>query len=178
MFKTWDDDTTATAVKLWGEGLSATGIARRIGGLTRNAVIGKIHRLGLKRDSTVRITRTKAQNKVVRQRQRQRAPKPATEVRRILTAMATEPLPAERPDDIARVSFAALEAHHCRWPVGEVGQPGFGFCGCKPVDGAPYCTDHVRRAFTGVQPVRIRPPVERYARKLTTAGGKYVLAEV
>lgn len=176
MFRGWDDDTTATAVKLWGEGLSATGIARRIGGLTRNAVIGKLHRLGLKRDGTVKITRTRAQNKVVRQRQR--APKPATEVRRILAAMATEPLPAERPDDIARVSFAALEAHHCRWPVGEVGQPGFGFCGCKRVEGAPYCADHVRRAYAGVQKVRIRPPAERYARRHTPVGGKYVLAEV
>src|ERR1700759_4674987 len=43
----WDDERVATLKKLWLEGLSASQIAKQLGGVTRNAVIGKVHRLGL-----------------------------------------------------------------------------------------------------------------------------------
>jgi len=43
----WTDDRVATLTKLWADGLSASQIAKQLGGVTRNAVIGKVHRLGL-----------------------------------------------------------------------------------------------------------------------------------
>ncbi len=44
---TWTDERVELLKRLWGEGLSASQIAAEIGGVTRNAVIGKVHRLGL-----------------------------------------------------------------------------------------------------------------------------------
>jgi len=176
MGKTWDDDRVELLKKFWREGLSASHIASRIGGVSRNAVIGKVHREGL--PGRASATRRKVYPKAAAPKARKRVPKPAAAIRRILAAMARDPIPAARPDDVARVVFDLLKAHHCRWPVGDPGSPGFGYCGCKKVDGAPYCEDHVRRAFTGLPQVRVRPPLERYARKHTAVGGKYVLAEV
>ncbi len=43
----WNDERVATLRKLWTDGLSASQIAKQLGGVTRNAVIGKVHRLGL-----------------------------------------------------------------------------------------------------------------------------------
>ena len=43
----WTDDRVEILTKLWGEGLSASQIARELGDVTRNAVIGKVHRLGI-----------------------------------------------------------------------------------------------------------------------------------
>ena len=43
----WTDERVETLKKMWGEGQSASQIAKELGGVTRNAVIGKVHRLGL-----------------------------------------------------------------------------------------------------------------------------------
>ena len=53
----WTDDRVEMLKKLWGEGLSASQIAGRLGGVTRNAVIGKVHRLGLSGRATTPRTR-------------------------------------------------------------------------------------------------------------------------
>ena len=47
MYAQWSDERTATLQKLWAEGLSASQIAKQLGGVSRNAVIGKVHRMGL-----------------------------------------------------------------------------------------------------------------------------------
>lgn len=49
-------------------------------------------------------------------------------------------------DDQNHVTFAQLELHHCRWPIGDPRQLDFRFCGCKRVAGKPYCEDHVIKA--------------------------------
>ena len=47
----WTDDRVEVLKKMWGEGKSASQIAKELGGVTRNAVIGKVHRLGLSFDN-------------------------------------------------------------------------------------------------------------------------------
>jgi GcrA cell cycle regulator len=49
-------------------------------------------------------------------------------------------------EDQNQVTFAELEPHHCRWPIGEPRLPDFRFCGCRRVEGKPYCAEHVIRA--------------------------------
>ena len=58
----WTDDRVETLKKMWGEGQSASQIAKELGGVTRNAVIGKVHRLGLSNRATS-STATKAEPK-------------------------------------------------------------------------------------------------------------------
>ncbi len=60
----WTDDRVATLTKMWGEGNSASQIAKEIGGVTRNAVIGKVHRLGLSNRETT--AKSKAAPKAVK----------------------------------------------------------------------------------------------------------------
>lgn len=138
----WTEERIETVKKLWLEGLSARAIAVRLGGITRNAVIGKVTRLGLsgKRSTTPSLAnkrRRKAQQRTSRQKKR-------TSPLRLLMAM---PLPEARPDDIARIKLADiadLEHKHCKYPVGE---PTQGFCGLDRVTGSPYCDGHSRLCF-------------------------------
>ncbi|MGB3245170.1 MAG: GcrA family cell cycle regulator [Sulfitobacter sp.] len=59
----WTDDRVETLKKMWGEGQSASQIAKELGGVTRNAVIGKVHRLGLSNRATTGGTAAKAEPK-------------------------------------------------------------------------------------------------------------------
>ena len=136
----WHDETKVDlARKLFAEGKSA-GAAAAIIGITRNAMIGKWHRMGLlrgyKRPRYIEERRTRGPQ--IKPTKPQRA-KPK------LPPLSVEELPPPAITDIARVSLMDLERFHCRWPVGE---PTAGFCGCKPIEGLPYCEPHARRAYT------------------------------
>jgi GcrA cell cycle regulator len=112
--------------------------AMQLGHVTRNAVIGKWHRMGLMRAPK---QRARMRAKTPRKRKETIAKTP----KRLPPTFFAEPLPPPAETDIARVSLMDLERHHCRWPVGE---PVEGYCGCKPVEGLPYCEPHARRAYT------------------------------
>ena len=56
----WTDDRVETLKKMWGEGQSASQIAKELGGVTRNAVIGKVHRLGLSNRATTTTAKTES----------------------------------------------------------------------------------------------------------------------
>ena len=83
----WTDDRVAVLTKLWAEGLSASQIAKKLGGVTRNAVIGKVHRLGLSgRAKPSNPAKKKARKTVARTRQTRapsapRAPRPVAQPR-------------------------------------------------------------------------------------------------
>lgn len=146
----WLDEHVAVLERLWREGESCSRIAKALGGgLSRNAVIGKVHRLGLSgRATTSRMKTTRP-----RRHPKRPAPRPAgTPFAEFLRRQPQEPTPVvQAADDTARVTFAQLDAdrphQHCRWPVGDPRLPGFGFCGCQPVPGLPYCEQHARRAY-------------------------------
>lgn len=150
----WTPERSELVRKYWSEGLSASQICARIGNTTRNAVIGRVRRMGL----DFRVTKVQAK--------RQRPPQPPRlarckpehqrpiEFRGPPKDPAPMPLPAA--DDIARVSLIDLEPHHCRFPVGE---PTQGFCGCPKVPGVSYCEGHMARAYR-VSPVVSRAPAK------------------
>lgn len=155
----WTDERVELLKKLWAEGLSASQIAAELGSITRNAVIGKVHRLGLSgRAKTVSAPAP-----------RPRKPRPAAEARpRPMvhgnTALAPvfqpaiEAEPEELPDPVANVipmadrcTILDLTEFTCRWPVGDPGKPDFFYCGSHTKIGLPYCAYHARIAYQPVQ---------------------------
>lgn len=145
--------------------LSASDIAARLGGLTRNAVIGKVHRLKLPwaraSGSRTAITRARsslssrmemARRKAAELREDRRQPRDTKPKRP--PSLNSEPLPMPAADDIARVKLADLESHHCRYPIGDPKHPSFGFCGLTKHPGKPYCVTHVEKCFAPTPPPR------------------------
>lgn len=154
----WTDERVETLKKLWADGLSASAIANRLGGVTRNSVISKVHRLGLStRVTTQRLAQSRGGTRgAKRVRARQKAAKAAQNPPTALQAVfATEPFaPAE---DLVipvaeRKTLLDLEANDCRWPIGDPKEADFHFCGKGKVTGLPYCEFHSRRAFQPPKP--------------------------
>ncbi len=141
----WTEDRVKTLSELWREGLSAAEIARRLGGVTRNAVIGKVYRLGLSgRAAPSRPSTPRREPKRVAMRGRMRAPPPRH--------MAQSPvLPA--PDLAGMATVVSIGPRACRWPIGDPLQPGFMLCG-RPGMRGPYCACHGEIAY---RPAATRP---------------------
>ena len=136
----WNEERTATLRKLWLEGMSASQVARQLGGVSRSAVIGKVHRLGI----TVREISPR-QRSAVRTASR---PQPRA---RIARDTAPTPRPALRLVEVAEMaptsSILGLSTHSCRWPIGNPDSHDFGFCGREKTARGSYCDDHARGAF-------------------------------
>ncbi len=169
----WTDERVELLRKLWNEGLSASRVAAEIGGgISRNAVIGKIHRLGLS--------------------QRAKAP-PAPRARLAKPARHSAPTRAHMPNMMGNVALAfqprALAAPQsrlqeevvalisepvtlvelreamCRWPMGDPTTSEFRFCGAKtPIGAGPYCCYHARIAYQPAQDRRRAREQPRTAR--------------
>ena len=150
----WSDDRILVLSTLWRDGLSASQIARQLGGVTRNAVIGKIHRLGLSgRDAPSKPSRAPRRT-APRSR---RLPRAAPPVARRLEAPAPPP---EGPGLVD--NLVALGRHACKWPIGDPKRPDFTFCG-RLADGR-YCVAHERQAVRAGAGWRIdQDPVVRRA---------------
>ncbi|GFE50485.1 hypothetical protein So717_22380 [Roseobacter cerasinus] len=95
----WTDERVELLKKMWGEGQSASQIAKELGGVTRNAVIGKVHRLGLSNRATASATakpEPKAKPAAKAEAKPKLAPKPAEPVKAEAEAPAPKPLPARK----------------------------------------------------------------------------------
>lgn len=140
----WTDERVEQLKSLWTEGLSASQIARVLGGVTRNAVIGKVHRLGLAgRASPNRVERPRMPL----------APKISV---RAHHHMPEPPVVEEDPlilDDGSHATVLTINDRMCRWPIGDPSADEFHFCGRKPKTGSPYCEAHARKAY---QPAQLR----------------------
>ena len=162
--QTWTDERVELLKKLWADGLSASQIAGELGGITRNAVIGKVHRLGLS-------GRAKAPSSSVPRQRKPRAPSMFRPQRRMMrgnTALAHMPAydydPEPEPEPIEniipigqRCTLLELDSEKCHWPIGDPGQPDFFFCGGKTASSTPYCGYHGRVAY--------QPPAARRDRR-------------
>lgn len=153
----WTDVRVELLKKLWADGLSAGQIAKQLTGVSRNSVIGKIHRLGLsgraspsKPARIAKAPRTSvALNNKVRPGGSPFGFTPAGEQSRRSGLMPAQPprapMPKDRPGDTALChDLLDLKSHMCRWPIGDPVEAGFGFCGRK-TDGT-YCEAHQARS--------------------------------
>ena len=173
----WTDERVETLKRMWNEGQSASQIAKELGGVTRNAVIGKVHRLGLSNrtaappSSRVRsaeeMAEAKAEPAAAPSRPRPAEPKDAAPqapipMRKPIVP-AGQPLPPQpsaneiSPEALAtvrevektakRISLMELTERTCKWPVGDPATDDFWFCGLSVQQGKPYCEAHVGVAF-------------------------------
>jgi GcrA cell cycle regulator len=142
----WTDERVETLKKLWLDGLSASQIAKQLGGVTRNAVIGKVHRLGL----SGRATPSQPQRPTFKA---PRAPRPAIAAapapRRAIepATPAQLPVPALSPEEPGTATVLTLGAHMCKWPIGDPASDSFTFCGRRSDREGPYCIEHARVAY-------------------------------
>jgi GcrA cell cycle regulator len=150
----WTDDRVDLLKKLWQEGLSASQIAGRLGGVTRNAVIGKVHRLGLSGRATTSRLKSRPRPRVNTPRRPQQRPNfrqlgnPA--FRSLYQGEAEPFVPAPEEIDIPlaeRKNLQDLMESDCRWPIGDPQHDDFHFCNRGKVPGLPYCEFHSKRAF-------------------------------
>ena len=136
----WNDARVDLLKQLWADGLTASQIAERLGEVTRNAVIGKVHRLGLAgRATTSRkpLLRRTSPHRDRASRVSMRKPVP-----RSRSCPATPDRLPPAPAALT-IALADLAGSSCHWPVGDPREPGFGFCGAKIAAGRqPYCAAH------------------------------------
>ncbi|MBO0345456.1 GcrA family cell cycle regulator [Roseibium limicola] len=182
----WTNERVELLKKLWTEGHSASQIAAELGGVTRNAVIGKVHRLGLsgRAKSTSPVAKPR-RNRPATAAAGSTAPSPAVAGSRTssapaqprtqgATALKAEASPALQSQPLVevmaelvpiseRATILTLTERTCKWPVGDPSTEDFYFCGRNSDAGVPYCAHHCKIAY---QPVSDR---RRSANKVTTA---------
>ena len=135
----WTDERVEILKKLWQEGLSASQIAAELGGVTRNAVIGKVHRLGL----SGRAAPSQPQRAVYKA---PRPPRPvsAPTIRRE-PSLRAEPVRVRIPEEPGMATVLTLAAHMCKWPIGDPSSTEFTFCGRGTA--GTYCSEHSQVAY-------------------------------
>ena len=163
----WTDDRVEALKKMWAEGLSASQIAAKLaGGVTRNAVIGKVHRMGLSgrvtraRVSTPRTRKTREPSHPGRTSASNSAPRTSgNNALKPLASVKPEPILEPVPIHIAdlpvgeRVTIVRLSDKTIRRPMGDPGREELCCCGTTPKDGPPECAGHAALAS---QPQRDR----------------------
>ncbi len=165
----WTDDRVATLKKLWLDGLSASQIAKQLGGVTRNAVIGKVHRLGLSgRASPSQPARPafKAPRPPRPAVQVQPAPRRVEVVQQPVQAVPPPQMQVYRHEEPGSATVLTLGAHMCKWPIGDPATDGFSFCGRRTGEDGPYCVEHARIAYQPQQKKMRRTDGSELARSL------------
>ncbi|MSO69112.1 MAG: global cell cycle regulator GcrA-like protein [Alphaproteobacteria bacterium] len=126
---TWTVERIAEVTKLWNLGLTTAEIGRLVG-VSKNAIVGKAHRLGL-------------------------PPRPSPIKREARTPRPTvrhEHRHVERTSPPAVHLVISTNGATCKWPSGHPGEPEFDFCGQPAVEGKPYCAEHYGRAYIQPKP--------------------------
>ncbi len=148
----WTEDRVELLAKLWAEGLSASQVATQLGGVTRNAVIGKVHRLGLSgRAKPSRPTKRKPRTKLAKTRSI--TPRKPSAPRRVPAPPPPPPLEAKLLPSGEFATIMTITEHLCKWPLGDPSSADFRFCGRGTDKGEPYCKSHAQLAY---QPARRR----------------------
>ena len=158
----WTEDRIAMLKAGWEGGMTASQIAEQLGeGVTRNAVIGKAHRLGLEaRPSPVKPGEEDAAEATpaaapAASAVPATAPAPAAPAPAPVVARPAAKKPS-RPGKVTRTTLLDLNEKICKWPIGHPGEPDFHFCGKPSQPGFPYCTEHCLVAYQAQLPRRDR----------------------
>ncbi len=162
----WTDERVATLTKLWADGLSASQIAAELGGVTRNAVIGKVHRLGLSGRAKTTNSGIKRAKRAASNRSGYNS-KPRTAKNgsgksanlTLISAPVIEDIPVP---ESKKLELVDLTETTCKWPHGDPATNDFHFCGNKTKEDAPYCEYHCRMAY--------HQPVDKRREKRAAAG--------
>ena len=148
----WNEETIGKLRTLWADGLSTAEIGRRLG-ISKNAVVGKAHRLSLtSRPSPIRRDGERSE--------RRRRPVRVSGPTLPALPVALSPMPqdthrpAERPHPVVRaicLPRPGARVTPCCWPIGEPGTKNFRFCDVGAIAGKPYCEAHAALAYVKVR---------------------------
>ena len=161
----WNEESIARLRELWAEGLSTAEIGRRMS-VSKNAVVGKAHRLNLaarpspiRRDGPGVAARPPAARRVTGPTLPPLSAAPLAPP--VLSSLApirsaaparTAPSPvASRPAPIRAVPYTSTRLSTCCWPIGEPGTKSFRFCDSDATQGKPYCSEHASLAYVRVR---------------------------
>ena len=125
----WSDERVAVLKKMWLDGNSASEIAKELGNITRNAVIGKVHRK-LSRENTLKVVSDLSEETL------------------------KDLLKVEMKSK--KISLMDLTEKTCKWPIGDPATNTFWFCGHEAEPGKPYCKTHISIAFQPITQRRSR----------------------
>lgn len=142
----WSPDQISELTRLWGEGLTTSEIGKRLG-ISKNAVVGKAHRLHLSARPSP-IKRTGPRPAVFRSTTKLPGAPRAPRVRTTGTGVPHTPRPAPQPMRWT----GELSNNICKWPIGHPGDEDFHFCVDRALVGKPYCAEHCAQAFVKVKP--------------------------
>jgi GcrA cell cycle regulator len=168
-FFDWTEERVTVLRACWNQGLSASQIAIVLGGeLSRCAVLGKVHRIGLPgRQSSSRSIKGRISSGIAKPTRIKEPTQPTQPTRPVLSAsvpilkalvveMKKTVAIEEPPDTGEGIAHEHLTPHVCQWPINE-GSP-WRFCGGKKVTGSSYCKDHAIRAYDGPPRSWKKPP--------------------
>ena len=138
----WTEEKVAKLKELWGNGSTASQIAEILGGVSRNAVIGKAHRLNLEarapsKSSPNNSTSNTQINKIVK-----RSPQQMSRKQKFQSILLDKNFESENPK-----SLEELTEHTCKWPIGHPNEDNFYFCGRTSLKDFSYCKLHLLYAF-------------------------------
>ena len=135
----WNNEKVEKLKNLWSKGHTASQIAEILGDTTRNAVIGKAHRLDLEARAPSKqssIPRSKDNRQV------KRVATPTSRKAKFQSILLDKNFEPENPKSLEELSEST-----CKWPIGHPNEEKFYFCGRKPEGEFPYCKLHVLYAF-------------------------------
>tara|TARA_B100001057_G_scaffold389233_1_gene396909 strand:- start:985 stop:1479 length:495 start_codon:yes stop_codon:yes gene_type:complete len=136
----WNEEKVAKLKELWGKGNTASQIAEIIGGISRNAVIGKAHRLNLSAKIKARVSSKNQNNKLEKDESRDNSKKgKRNRFRSLLIEKDFEP---ENPKQLEE-----LDDNTCKWPIGHPDEKSFYFCGRSSLKDFSYCKLHLLYAY-------------------------------
>lgn len=156
----WTDERVELLKKLWSEGLSASQIATQMGGVSRNAVIGKVHRLKLaaRGRATASQPRAKKAAASAAAKVTSRPSRPMTTsigatalqvqfdaepvARQVIRPVENVVVPISR-----KLKLTELSERTCKWPNGDPLSEEFSFCGNEAGESGPYCGYHSKVAY-------------------------------
>jgi len=135
----WTEEKVQKLKELWSKGHTASKIAGQLGDTTRNAVIGKAHRLNLEaRAPSKQVNHSQNSESV---KQVRRAPQ-LTRKAKFQSILLDKDFESEKPTSLENLTDTT-----CKWPTGHPDEENFYFCGRKPEGEFPYCKLHVLYAF-------------------------------
>ena len=138
----WTDEKVQKLKELWKKGHTASQIAEMLGDTTRNAVIGKAHRLNLEARAPSKSSHTSGTSSGQNKIQRRPSHQPLTRKQKFQSILLDKNFEPENPK-----SLEELSEDTCKWPIGHPNEESFYFCGRKPEEDFPYCKLHVLYAF-------------------------------
>ena len=144
----WTYERIEKLKQLWDEGLTASRIAAELGDVTRNAVIGKAHRLGL----SGRMA-SKSKNNGISNNRKKRIHTAKNQKIIDIAPTINEPM---NP-----TPFQDIKDGLCRWPLGEPEEVDFKFCGRNTNEGYVYCQSHYKQAYQPLSKVRERKKIRK-----------------